>query len=124
MEQAPGTTIGAAARGPGTAAVAPARAGGNGQPADPPPAAAADRPAAARAARWRFQLIVLLGYLAAGVALTWPRASYLAGRLPGDLDQSSYVWDFWWIAHQVTHLGNPWFTTSPPRPVRSSASTR
>jgi hypothetical protein len=51
------------------------------------------------------------------VALTWPRASYLTGRLPGNLDQSSYVWDFWWVAHQVTHLGNPWFTTRLAAPV-------
>jgi hypothetical protein len=55
-------------------------------------------------------LALLLGYLAAGVALTWPRASYLTGRLPDTIDQSSYVWGLWWVAHQVTHLGNPWFT--------------
>jgi len=22
----------------------------------------------------------------------------------------SYVWGFWWVARQVEHLGNPWFT--------------
>src|SRR5580704_10689608 len=54
---------------------------------------------------------------AAGVAVTWPRAVYLAGRLPGDVDQSTYVWDFWWMAHQVTHLGNPWFTTQIAAPA-------
>jgi hypothetical protein len=121
MEQAPGMTIGAAAPDTGVAAGAPARAGGNGQATQPPPApprpAAPGWHAAARAGRWPMHLVVLCCYLAAGVALTWPRASYLTGRLPGDLDQSSYVWDFWWIAHQVTHLGNPWFTASLAAPA-------
>jgi hypothetical protein len=58
----------------------------------------------------RRHLALLLGYLAAGVALTWPRATYLTGRLPATVDQSSYVWGLWWVAHQVSHLGNPWFT--------------
>jgi dolichyl-phosphate beta-glucosyltransferase len=49
-------------------------------------------------------------YLAAGIAVTWPRAAYLTGRLPGVDDVSSYDWDLWWVAHQVSHLGNPWFT--------------
>ena len=62
-------------------------------------------------------MVLLLCYLAAGVLVSWPRASYLTGRLPGDLDQSSYVWDFWWIAHQVTHLGNPWFTAQLAAPA-------
>jgi hypothetical protein len=61
--------------------------------------------------------VLLLCYLAAGVLVSWPRASYLTGRLPGNLDQSSYVWDFWWIAHQVTHLGNPWFTAQLAAPA-------
>jgi hypothetical protein len=72
---------------------------------------------AAAAGRWPLQLALLLCYLAAGVAVTWPRASYLTGRLPGDLDQSSYVWDFWWIAHQVAHPGNPWFTAHLAAPA-------
>jgi hypothetical protein len=64
-----------------------------------------------------FQVGVLLCYLAAGVLVSWPRASFITGRVPEDLDQSSYVWDFWWIAHQVTHLGNPWFTRQLAAPV-------
>lgn len=64
-----------------------------------------------------FQFAVLAGYLAAGVAASWPRPSYLAGRLPATVDQGSYVWDFWWIAHQVTHLGNPWFTRQMAAPA-------
>jgi hypothetical protein len=42
--------------------------------------------------------------------VTWPRASYLAGRLPATRDAGSYVWGFWWVARQVEHLSNPWFT--------------
>ena len=53
---------------------------------------------------------VLTGFIAAGIAVTWPRASYLAGRLPATRDAGSYVWGFWWVARQVEHLGNPWFT--------------
>ncbi len=60
-----------------------------------------------RAAR---HLTILLGYLLAGILLTWPRASYLTGRLPANTDQAQYVWSLWWVAHQVVHLGNPWFT--------------
>lgn len=129
MEQAPGTTIGAAARDSGVAGVRghAGNTGNDGAAARPP--AAPPRPAtpphpteagwriAARTGRWHFQLVLLLCYLAAGVALTWPRATYLTGRLPGDVDQSSYVWDFWWIAHQVTHLGNPWFTAHLAAPA-------
>ena len=30
---------------------------------------------------------------------------------------ASYVWDLWWTAHQVVHLGNPWFTDHMAAPV-------
>ena len=63
------------------------------------------------------QFILLLCYLAAGVAVTWPRATYLAGQLPSSRDSASYVWGFWWIARQVSHLGNPWFTNHMAAPV-------
>ncbi len=62
-------------------------------------------------------LAVLAGYLAAGVAVSWPRASYLAGTLPATRDAGSYVWDFWWLAHQLVHLGNPWTTRAIATPV-------
>jgi hypothetical protein len=62
------------------------------------------RPGAAR------ELVILLGYVLAGILLTWPRTSYLTGRLPANTDQAQYVWSLWWVAHQVAHLGNPWFT--------------
>jgi hypothetical protein len=55
-------------------------------------------------------ITILLGYVLAGIALTWPRTSYLTGRLPGNTDQAQYVWSLWWAAHQVVHLSNPWFT--------------
>ena len=64
------------------------------------------------------QLLILGGYLAAGVAVNWPRASYLTGhRLPATRDVGAYVWCFWWVAHQILHLGNPWFTRDIAAPV-------
>jgi len=62
-------------------------------------------------------LALLAVYLAAGVAVTWPRATYITGLLPESRDVSSYVWDLWWIAHQVIHLGNPYFTTQMAAPA-------
>ena len=57
-------------------------------------------------------------YLAAGIALTWPRVTYLTGgKLPATRDAGVYVWDFWWMAHQVGQLGNPWFTRLIAAPV-------
>ncbi len=63
------------------------------------------------------QLGLLVVYLAAGVAVTWPRATYITGRLPRTRDVSNYVWGLEWTAHQVIHLGNPWFTTQLAAPV-------
>src|ERR1039458_1112747 len=60
---------------------------------------------------------LLLCYLAAGVAATWPRATYLTGRLPSQRDSASYVWGFWWVARQATRLSNPWFTGHMAAPV-------
>ena len=60
---------------------------------------------------------LLVAYLAAGILLTWPRASYLwLGRLPKTRDTAGYVWDLWWTTHQITHLGNPWFTGNMAAP--------
>jgi hypothetical protein len=56
-------------------------------------------------------LLLLVVYVAAGIGATWPSVTYLTGhQLPAVRDISGYVWDLWWIAHQVTHLGNPYFT--------------
>ena len=63
------------------------------------------------------QLVLLACYLAAGIAVTWPRTAYLTGRLPAIDDVASYEWDLWWVAHQVAHLGNPWFTGHLAAPV-------
>ncbi len=64
------------------------------------------------------QLGLLLGYLVAGIAVTWPRASYLVdGKVQATRDGGVYVWDFWWIAHQIEHLGNPWYTRLIAAPV-------
>jgi hypothetical protein len=62
-------------------------------------------------------LVLLICYLAAGVAVTWPRATYLAGRLPSARDSASYVWGFWWVARQATHLSSPWSTGNMAAPV-------
>ncbi|HEY3734759.1 MAG TPA: hypothetical protein VGL63_12670 [Streptosporangiaceae bacterium] len=69
----------------------------------------------------RTHLAVLIGFIAAGVAVSWPRASYLfTGKLPAfRRDIGAYVWDFWWIARQVEHLSNPWFTRYLAAPVGS-----
>jgi hypothetical protein len=74
------------------------------------------RTAASRPVVRHLALIVI--YLAAGIAVTWPRASYLTGHLlPQTRDVSGYVWDLWWTAHQIVHLGNPWFTDHMAAPV-------
>ena len=68
--------------------------------------------------RWVPDTIVLVVFLIAGIAATWPRATYLVdGKVPLDSDQSQYIWNFWWVAKQVSHLGNPWFTNYLAAPV-------
>jgi len=62
-------------------------------------------------------LTVLAVYVAAGIALTWPRATYITGRLPETRDVAAFVWDLWWVAHQVVHLANPWSTHAMAAPV-------
>src|SRR6266702_440553 len=62
-------------------------------------------------------LAVLAGYIGFGIAVTWPHAGYLAGRLPDTRDAGSYVWDFWWMARSVDHLSNPWSTSYLAAPV-------
>lgn len=83
----------------------------------PARAAARDRRLRARLRPASRQLALLALFLAAGLAATWPRAAYLTGRLLVLRDVSSYVWGFWWVARQVTHLGNPWFTRQLAAPV-------
>jgi hypothetical protein len=63
-------------------------------------------------------LLLLACYIGAGVIVTWPMTARLAdGQLLKVPDVSSYVWALWWMAHQVAHLGDPWFThymAAPP----------
>jgi hypothetical protein len=54
--------------------------------------------------------VILVSYIALGIVVTWPRVTYLAGRLPNARDSAEYSWDMWWMARQLLHLGNP-FTT-------------
>jgi hypothetical protein len=72
---------------------------------------APERILAAARRPWAREVAVLAAYLAAGVAATWPLASYLTGRLPASRDVAVYVWDMWWVAHQIIGLHNPWSTT-------------
>jgi hypothetical protein len=98
-------TLDVPARAPGQPAAGKGRAG----------ASRMRRIAAHPAAR---QVALLLVFIAAGAAVTWPLATDLpSGRLPSSRDTASYVWGFWWVAHQVTHLGNPWFTSQMAAPV-------
>jgi hypothetical protein len=63
-------------------------------------------------------LVLLACYITVGIAVTWPRATYLvAGKLQATRDAGVYVWDFWWMAHAVEHLTNPWYTTSIVAPT-------
>ena len=66
---------------------------------------------------WAQEVLALVAFLAAGVLATWPRAYYFPDRMPLSADQSQYVWNLWWVARQVTHLGNPWFTSHLAAPV-------
>jgi len=95
------------------------------RPAPSPAAAPPGRPGPAGPGRVRGALRkpvvrhlgILLCFILAGAAATWPLAVNLAGRIPANRDPASYVWDFWWVAHQLTHLGNPWFTPLMAAPV-------
>jgi hypothetical protein len=67
---------------------------------------------------WVRHVALLVLYLAAGIALTWPRTTYLWRHLLVETrDTSGYVWDLWWTAHQVVHLANPWYTNHMAAPV-------
>ena len=60
---------------------------------------------------------MLFGFVAAGIAVTWPHVTYLAGKLPYTRDAGSYVWGFWWMAHSVLHLHDPFVTRDIAAPV-------
>ncbi len=81
------------------------------------PAGGRGRLRAAAASLWAREVAVLAAFLAAGVAATWPLSSYITGRLPASRDVAIYVWDMWWMAHEIIHLHNPWSTTYLAAPV-------
>jgi len=113
------------------------RAGGPGVTAatiTAPPAAPAQGPETPARPAWRRRarsaghalasgplgrhLALLACYTAVGIAVIWPRATWLVeGKLPATRDGGVYVWDFWWMAHAVEHLSNPWFTRSIVAPA-------
>jgi hypothetical protein len=62
--------------------------------------------------------VILAAYLGAGILVTWPRVTYLSDhKLPATRDAGAYVWGFYWFAHQLVHLSNPWFTRAIAAPV-------
>ena len=92
---------------------------GPSRPGQPGRAAPGRQPGGLRRHRWAAHLILLAGYLAAGLAVTWPRVTYLAGRLPATRDAGGYVWDFWWVARQLSRGASPWSTHYLAAPVGS-----
>lgn len=63
-------------------------------------------------------LAVLIGYLAAGVAVNWTRALYLIHHeVPWSRDTGLYIWDFWWMARSVSHLASPYYSYLQAAPV-------
>jgi 4-amino-4-deoxy-L-arabinose transferase-like glycosyltransferase len=77
-----------------------------------------DEPGSAASRSSVRHLALLAAYLVAGIALTWPRTTYLWRHLlPETRDTSGYVWDLWWTAHQVVHLANPFYTNHMAAPV-------
>lgn len=97
----------------GTGPVAASEPAGQPDPGTPRHAS----PPSRRQRPWARETLVAAAFVIAGVVATWPRAAYLAGRVPAGNDQGEYVWNMWWVAHQVTHLGNPWFTSYLAAPV-------
>jgi hypothetical protein len=69
---------------------------------------------------WARELAVLVAFLAAGVAATWPLPTYITGRLPLSRDVSIYVWNLWWVAHHTTD----WPNGAAPRCGRRCARAR
>ncbi|MBO0817266.1 MAG: hypothetical protein J2P30_19235, partial [Actinobacteria bacterium] len=83
-----------------------------------PAPATVQTPAGAPARPVGQHLALLACYTAVGITVTWPRATWLVeGKLQATRDAGVYVWDFWWMAHSVEHLSNPWFTRSIVAPA-------
>ena len=109
----------------GPRTLAPGRSGEPGADRPVVPGAVAPgagTPGTAAPGRWQRRvaahLVLLAAYITAGIAVTWPLVTYpFRGLLPGSRDVSSYVWALWWVARQVSHLGNPWLTTHMAAPA-------
>jgi hypothetical protein len=68
--------------------------------------------------RWARHLALIGVYEGLGIAVTWPRFTWLAdGKLPATSDASAFVWNLWWVAHQLANFGNPFFTRYMAAPV-------
>jgi hypothetical protein len=71
-----------------------------------------------RSTAWLRHIVLLVVYEGAGVWATWPRFTWLAeGKLPATSDVSAFVWNMWWLAHQLGYLGNPFFTNDMAAPA-------
>ncbi|MCG8348981.1 MAG: hypothetical protein MI924_14515 [Chloroflexales bacterium] len=64
---------------------------------------------------WRWNIAVLLGYLAATIVFTWPLVLHWQtgviqhGSAPVDGGQN--IWGLWWIRHAILHGQNPYVTS-------------
>lgn len=63
---------------------------------------------------WRWHIVVFLGYLALGIAWTWPLVLHWQtgviqkGDLPVDTGQG--IWNLWWAGQAITQGQNPYLT--------------
>jgi hypothetical protein len=64
-----------------------------------------------RQTSWGRPLLVLLGYILAAGAFTWPLALHLTTTIPGDgKDGWQETWDLWWFATALGAGRNPFHT--------------
>ncbi len=63
---------------------------------------------------WRWQMVVFLGYLLAGIVFTWPLVLHLdthviqKGAIPVDAGQN--IWNLWWVRQSLLTGSNPYLT--------------
>ncbi len=107
-----------ASTGAGVSTAAGAAQAAEGAGAGQGPSSSPGRLRRAASHAWVRHLALLLLFEGAGIAATWPRATWLAdGTLPATSDVSGFVWNLWWAAHELLHPGNPFFTTYMAAPV-------
>ncbi len=65
--------------------------------------------------RFRPHLIILALYTLLAMGLTWPLTLYLPTHVPGEatwaFDESTFVWNMWWLKHSLLTLGQSLFHT-------------